>query len=151
MTTMIEFQYSSELPVQAQVVREHTLNMKGVNFELAPLVKMTCPKRFYETSIINWPKNKHVFNSVLLLGGIIPIDIHRFFFTELKPTGFEEKSNTILNKVWHHKRLVVDSDDGCLVVDLVAYETRLPFIGELIKPIYEFIFEHRHKRLREKF
>ena len=148
---MIEFDYTSELRVEADALRKDAFTMKGVNFELFPPIKMTSPKKYSEKSIIEWPKNVGVFKSVLLLGGFIPIDCHSFKFVELEQDRFEELSSTLMNKVWNHKRTITDSGKNCLVVDKVSYQSRTPLVGSLMKPIYRYIFEHRHRRLRSKY
>ena len=148
---MIEFEYSSELKVDAEILRRDAFTMKGVNFELFPLVKMTSTTRYSNTSILEWPKNQQVFTSILLLGGIVPIDYHNFTFVALESDGFEECSNTLMNKEWKHKRTIKDFGGNALVIDNVSYKSRIYFVGLLMKPIYKFIFKHRHKRLREKY
>ncbi len=147
---MIEFEYSSELKIDAEILRKDAFTMKGVNFELFPLVKMTSPTHYSDKSILEWPKNQRVFTSILLLGGIVPIDYHDFTFVALELDGFEECSNTLMNKEWKHKRTIIDSGGASLVVDKVSYRSRVSFVGLLMKSIYKFIFKHRHKRLRRK-
>ncbi len=148
---MIEFECSSEHNVDVEMLRENTFSMSGVNFELSPLVRMTFPRRYSDMSILEWPKNQHVFTSVLLLFGVIPFDYHKFIFVALEKDGFEECSSTLMNKEWCHKRTIVASGGTSLVIDKVSYQPRLPFVGLLMKPIYKFTFERRHKRLDLKY
>lgn len=143
----MEFECLSEHNIDVEILRKNAFTMKGVNFELFPLVKMTSPKNYSGMSILKWPQNQHVFTSILLLGGIIPIDYHKFTFVALAQNGFEECSTTLLNKEWCHKRTIVDSDGISMVIDKVSYKPYVPFIGWLMKPVYKSIFEYRHKRL----
>lgn len=144
---MPNFQLSSTLKQDANTVRKNIFTMKGVNAELYPFIKMTAPNDYITKSILEWPKNEFLFNSVLLLGGVIPIDLHRFKFVALGQHGFEEDSCTLMNKRWNHKREIVTSRDGCVVTDRVSYEPRIALVGKLLKPVYQFIFKHRHKKL----
>ena len=148
---MMEFEYTSELKVGAEILRRDAFTMEGVNFELFPLIKMTSPKTHTSKSILEWPKNERVFTSVLLLLGFIPVDCHSFNFIGLEHDGFEEHSSTFMNKIWNHKRTIIDAGNRSLVVDKVSYQSRTPLIGSLMKPLYKFIFEHRHNRLRSKY
>lgn len=148
---MIEFECLSEHNVDVETLRKNAFSMSGVNFELSPLVRMTSPRRYSDMSILEWPKNQQVFTSVLLLFGVIPIDYHKFIFVALEQDGFEERSSTLMNKEWRHKRVIVASGGTSLVIDNVSYKPRLPFVGLLMKSIYKFIFEHRHKRLNGKY
>ena len=148
---MIEFECSSEHNIDVETLGKNVFSMSGVNFELSPLVRMTSPRRYLDISILEWPKNQRVFTSVLLLGGLIPVDYHKFLFVALEPDGFEERSSTLMNKEWRHKRTVVASGGTSWVIDKVSYQPRSPFFGLLMKPIYKFIFEHRHKRLDGKY
>ncbi len=148
---MIEFECSSEHNVDVEILRKNAFSMNGVNFELSPLVRMTSPRCYSDMSILEWPRNQHVFTSVLLLFSAIPVDYHKFIFVALEQDGFEERSSTLMNKEWFHKRTIIASGEASLVVDKVSYQSRLPFVGLLMKPLYKFIFERRHKRLGGKY
>ena len=148
---MIEFECTSELRVGAERLRRDAFTMEGVNFELFPIIKMTSPNNYSDKSILEWPKNERIFTSVLLLGCFIPIDCHSFKFVNIEKDGFEECSSTLMNRGWNHKRTIVDAGKTSLVIDKVSYQSRAPLIGALMKPVYTYIFEHRHKRLRSKY
>jgi len=95
--------------------------------------------------------NEKFFTSVILLFGFIPIDIHHIKFDEVLETGFRESSSSLVMKHWNHNREVESLEQGCVLTDEISFSTRMPFLGAIIKPIYLFVFSHRHERLREKF
>ena len=145
------FKRSSNLPVGVEDFLS-TLTMSGVNAELRPLVKMTTPKDWANRPILDWPVNEHLFNSWILLIGILPIDRHSIYFRSITPgKGFAEASWSAANKYWLHERSVVPTQTGCRVTDIVEYESRLPLVGHLLKPVYELVFQHRHQYLRSNY
>ena len=139
------------LPVGATQLSNELLNMKGVNSELWPYLKMTAPNNWYEKSIKEWPINQYLFRSKVLLFGILPVDIHRFKFDSVSNTGFKESSVSLLNSLWCHERTVVSNGSNTSVKDAVYYQSRCGLLGVLIKPAYKLIFKHRHKRLTVKY
>jgi hypothetical protein len=128
------------------------LTMCGVNRELRPLVSMTAPGEWRDRPILQWPVQQRLFSSWILLLGLIPIDRHVFYFHAIDPDrGFTEGSASIINRLWRHRRWISPLDGGCRVVDTVSYESRLPGLGHLFKPVYRLVFWHRHRKLRRRF
>ena len=148
---MPSFTYSSSLLVPAETLLA-TLNMAGVNAELSPLVRMTAPESFSARSILDWPQQKPLFRSWILLCGFVPVDRHTFFFEVIDPNeGFSERSTSLTNEYWCHKRSVVSTDSGCRVTDTIAFKSRMPLIDLLFKPVYQGVFWCRHRHLRRRY
>lgn len=148
---MLSFELETQFPISADELAQSTLNMSGVNYELAPLLKMTAPKTWQSTNITDWPTNKNLFGSNILLLGIIPIDRHYFKFETIDRSGFKEISKSIINAQWCHERLIKNIGSGSVIKDVITYQSKLVFLGAFLKPIYKAIFKHRHNRLRTKY
>ena len=148
---MHSFTISSNLPVTAEEILR-TLTMAGVNSELSPLVKMTAPRSWANRSILEWPEQQHLFDSWILFLGMLPIDRHSFYFDSINPhEGFIEASSSTTNSRWCHQRRISPAQEGCRVSDIVEYQSRLPLLGYLLKPIYRLVFWCRHRNLRSKY
>ena len=139
------------LPVGATQLSNELLDMKGVNDELWPYLKMTGPNNWYEKPIKEWPINQKLFTSKILFLGVLPIDAHCFKFESVSSTGFKEFSKTLLNSAWHHERSIVSNGSNTILKDVVYYQSRCSLLGSFLKPFYQVIFTHRHKRLKGKY
>ena len=145
---MPSFYFSSDLPVATEDILA-SLNMHGVNAELSPLVRMTAPVLYAERSILEWPVQRTLFESWVLLFGFLPIDRHAFFFEAINSNqGFSERSTSWINEYWSHERKVASLHTGCRVTDTVNYKSRVPVVDRLLKPLYQLVFWQRHKNLR---
>ena len=145
------FQISSHLNCSPEQLLG-TLTMQGVNRELAPLVRMTVPEAWRDKLITQWPAQQPLFSSWVLLFSVLPIDRHSFFFDAIDPaSGFNENSSTWTNKHWQHQRTIRSAQSGCEVTDTVQYESRLPLLGALFKPVYRWVFARRHQLLRRTY
>jgi ligand-binding SRPBCC domain-containing protein len=158
MTGEVHFEITSPLTAPADVVWKHAGSMAGVNYELMPLVRMTAPRRFRELHIEDWVSANEntrtgIFTSLILLGGILPYDLHFFGMERVDPgRGFAEHSTTLFMRHWRHTRRVEPTgDSSCTVTDVIACTPRLPLIAPLVRPIFRLVFAHRHRRLRAKF
>lgn len=146
-----EFRESVDLPVPAQAVLDN-LHLAGVNEELRPLVRMTCPAGSEKRPIFEWPAGQTLFASWILLFGVLPIDRHSFFLERIEPgRGFHESSSSLTNRSWKHRRIVETTPEGCRVTDTVSFECRLPLLGALLKPVYRMVFRHRHRVLKRRY
>ncbi len=144
----MKFEVSSNLELSSEDV-SGLLTMDGVNRELGPFVRMTAPPEWSNKAIFEWPTGKVLFSSWILLFGIFPIDRHKFFLQEVdRQRGFAEKSSSLTNKLWHHRREIDQTGASCRVADSVEFQCRLPVLAYILAPIYRFIFKHRHKVLR---
>ena len=149
--TVYSIYVQSRVPGDAATIASELLTMQGVNYELMPITRMTAPRVWRETPIPEWPVQEHLFDSVLLLFGILPFDRHRFGLLETGPSGFSESSSSLFMKAWRHDRVIEDQGGVVRVTDSVQFEPRVKLLGALVSPIYETVFRHRHKRLTRKF
>lgn len=148
---MPSFTFSSDLPVPFEKFLT-TLTMSGVNAELSPLVRMTAPESFSVGNILDWPEQQELFQSWILLFGFLPIDRHAFFLEGVnRNEGFSERSTSLTNEYWCHKRKVVSTSSGCRVTDTVRFKSRIPLIDVLFKPSYQVVFWCRHRNLRRRY
>ena len=148
---MRRFRIESRVAGNATLISQKHLTMEGVNFELMPLIRMTAPANLYTCHLKELSANTKSFNSLVLLLGFIPVDIHSFAFLELDEQGFSEQSSSLLNSLWQHERLIKACDDECIIIDEISFVTRIKLLSPLLLPIYKAIFKHRHKRLRKKW
>lgn len=147
----LRFCRSSDLGVDVEVILA-TLTLSGVNAELSPLVRMTAPAAFAQRPLQEWPERQHLFNSWILLFGVLPVDRHAFYLHSVMPgKGFVETSSSTINTLWKHERTITPVETGCRVTDIVEYRCRLPLMGYLLKPLYTLVFWRRHRYLRSMY
>lgn len=147
----LRFSRSSNLPVAAEVVLA-TLTLSGVNAELRPLVRMTAPADYARRPLREWPERQPLFNSWILLLGVLPVDRHAFYLQSVTPgKGFVETSTSVLNAAWNHQRTIVPVAGGCRVTDTVEYRSRIALLGYLLKPVYQLVFWNRHRNLGSRY
>ena len=147
----VSFARCSDLDVKAEDFASQ-LTMPAVNTELRPLARMTFPAEWASRPILDWPENQLLFRSWILLFGLLPVDRHAIRFQATMPgRGFEENSRSIVNRRWCHRRKISPGQNGCRVEDIVEYESRLPLLGYLLKPLYQWVFRQRHRNLRARY
>lgn len=123
--------------------------MAAVNAELGPWLKMTAPPPWDDQPIVDWPAKTALFSSWILLFGVLPIDKHTFYLQSTdNATGFDERSSSIINRLWQHTRTAQPTDCGCTLTDTVTFECRLPLFTALLRPVYRLVFQRRHNYLR---
>ncbi|MBJ7536557.1 hypothetical protein [Marinomonas transparens] len=148
---MQTFEMELFLPVEPELLKEDLFTMSGVNYELAPMIKMSAPEKWGSKAITQWPVNEEIFTSTISLFGVIPIDRHRFKLLSINSSGFIESSSSLFNSVWSHERTITKNGSGANVKDVVGYKNKIGLLGSLLKPVYRSIFTHRHKRLKLKY
>lgn len=127
--------------------------MRGVNEELRPFVRMTSPPRGDRLEASDLVDLDGLASWLLLLG-FVPIDRHRFGFDEIvEGERFAERSTSIVNRSWQHRRSVSHGGlPGTAVVqDDIVVEPRLAFLAPLSRVGVGAVFRHRHRRLRRRF
>lgn len=145
------FTVASELPIKTGGFLG-PLTLEHVNWELWPLVRMTAPAPWLDKPLLQWPTGQILFTSWVLLLGILPIDRHRFYLDAVDPAvGFAENSNTWTNRQWQHVRKLENTAEGCRITDTLHFQCRLSLLGHVLKPVYQWVFEHRHRRLRRRY
>jgi ligand-binding SRPBCC domain-containing protein len=142
---------SSVLPVEPERAWAHATSMAGVNAELRPLVRMTAPREARGKTIVDVPVGERAFTSVILAGGLVPIDLHFLTLESAGEREFQEASSSLLWRSWRHRRTVEPAPGGCVLTDRVAFTSRVPGIARLATPLVRAVFRHRHRRLRALF
>ncbi len=152
MNRRAEFELTSELPCGADAAWARMTTFEGINDEFRPLLKMTAPAAVREAGLAAVTPGERICRSWLLLFGLIPIDYDDLVLESIGPgTEFHERSTMLTQRLWHHDRVVVNTEAGCSVTDHVAWEPRLPIPGALLKPIFRAVFRYRHHRLQRHF
>ncbi|HET6949430.1 MAG TPA: hypothetical protein VFI47_03585 [Acidimicrobiales bacterium] len=127
--------------------------MAGVNAELAPYVRMTHPRHLQSLDDHPVPMGEVAFHSWLLAGRVLPFDRHALCLEAvIDGEGFDEESTSWMQRRWRHERRLVDEGDGtCTVTDHLVVEPRLGVLRPLAARVVRFLFEHRHRRLVQRF
>jgi hypothetical protein len=121
--------------------------MDGVNAELAPMHMSHPPDAAIGPDV---PLGQPLFRSFVSLWGIVPLDVHEFALVEIRMgAGFHERSRSLLERSWVHRRTLSDAADGVELTDELEFEPRL--MGFLVARIIAATFVRRHRRLRRLF
>lgn len=128
----------------------HASTMEGVNSELSPWIRMTVPAPMRGKRLDDLEVGQEAFGSVLLAFGFVPFDLHHLTLERVYPRGFDEESWTWMQRRWRHERRVDAVQGGCVVSDRLVVAPRFGPVA-LVKPFVRWIFEARHRALREKF
>jgi hypothetical protein len=143
----------SELAASVDAVWHFVGAMSGVNYELAPWVRMTVAPAARAMRVEDAPLGRLAFQSWVLLFGVIPYDRHGLTITSVAPPhGFLEESPSWTQRLWRHeRRLDARGSDRCVLWDRVTFTPRVPGVAALLAPVIGFVFRHRHRRLRGLF
>jgi ligand-binding SRPBCC domain-containing protein len=148
----LEFVTRSRLPAAPERVWEHVSTMEGVNYELAPLFRMTHPPGVDRIDESLGELGRPVFRSRVLLFGLIPVDYDDITIVRLDPgRGFLERSPLGTQRLWEHERVIQPDGAGCELVDRVAHDPRVPVAQRAQSALLRRVFHHRHRRLRRRF
>ncbi len=147
------FEVSSRLEASAEDVWKRVTTAAGVNAELMPIARMTVPRGAGDFDIADATPGTSLGRSWILLFGVLPIDWDRIHLVGVEAgRGFHERSQMLTQRVWEHRRALEPLGAGaCTVTDRVSFEPRLPFMAPLLRPLFEAVFRHRHRRLRRHF
>ena len=152
MTRRLEFSICSRLAAPAQEVWRQASTMAGVNRELWPLARMTCPggrSRLDDPSVV---LGERLFRSWILLFGLIPVDYDDLTIVALEPQGgFLEDSTMLSQSRWQHRRSVHAIEGGCSITDHVEFVPRVGPLGRLYQAVFQFAFRLRHRNLKKQF
>jgi hypothetical protein len=144
----IAFSVSSRLAAPAAAVWARAVSWDGVNAELWPL-RMTAPRQWRARELAGVPCGQPLFDSWILLLGVLPMDLHRFRLESLGPgMRFQEDSGSLLVRQWRHQRIVEPEGACCVVTDRLEIVPRLALLGWLLAPVYRLVFANRHRKLR---
>lgn len=148
MGRMIEFTRVSRLAAPATQVWSRAITWEGVNAELWP-IRMSAPAEWRARPINEFPCGQPLFESWILLFGLLPNDIHHFQFESIGPGfQFQEHSSSLVNRQWRHRRVVKADGEGCIVTDQLQIMPRIALFGMMMAPVYRLVFWNRHRKLR---
>ena len=109
----LEFVTRSRLPAAPERVWEHISTMEGVNYELAPLFRMTHPPEVDRIDESLGELGRPVFRSRVLLFGLIPVDYDDITIVRLDHgRGFIERSTLGTQRLWEHERVIQPAGGG---------------------------------------
>lgn len=152
---MHSVEQSSALGRAAADVWARAVTEEGINDELRPLLRMTMPRGLRGKTIDAIEAGEPLGWSLILLGGLLPVDYDDLCLAELGPgRRFLERSRTLAFTVWQHERIVEpDGERACRVTDRLGFELRsslawFPGMAWLARTIVGALFRHRHRRLR---
>ena len=143
----------SVLDAPPEAVWERVTAIAGVNDELRPWLRMTCPlpdARLDDQDVV---PGERLFRSWILLLGLVPIDYDDVTLTGVEPgRGFHEDSRMLSQRRWRHDRTLEPREGGrTAVTDRLRFEPRVPGTARLTRAIVRRTFSHRHRRLRRRF
>lgn len=146
---MIELRFASALAPPPERIWPLIASMHGVNDELGPWLSMSHPPHL--DSLDSARPGEVLFVSRIRVLGWLPVDRHRLRFDALYPgEGFDERSESDLQRVWIHRRRLSAQGTGSRLVDELAFELRLPGIAPFATALVKQVFQHRHRRLRRR-
>jgi ligand-binding SRPBCC domain-containing protein len=146
------FRIASRVCASPEQVWAHATSAAGVNYELAPLLRMTHPPGMSSLVDISQPLGKPLFRSKILLFGVLPIDFDDVTLEAIDPgRGFRERSPMLSQKAWIHERSLEPLDGGARVVDRITFEPKIPGTAPILAPLVHVVFRNRHRRLVRLF
>jgi ligand-binding SRPBCC domain-containing protein len=146
------FTCSTPVNAAAEQLWMHASTFAGINRELWPWVRMTCPAAIPRLTPETVPLGRRAFRSWILLFGLVPVEYDDFTLVELDPgRGFSEVSRLFSLREWHHRRSLTPIETGCLLTDEIALAPRWRGTGWLLTAVYQLVFAWRHRRLRRIF
>jgi ligand-binding SRPBCC domain-containing protein len=129
---------------------------EGINDELWPVLRMTTPRGLGSLDLDSVEPGTRLGRSVLLLGGVLPVDYDDLGIAEIEPGHrFLERSTMLSMRSWRHERVLEDVDGGCRITDALTLEPRLALaLGlapDFAAGVVGLLFSHRHRRLTRRF
>lgn len=149
---MAPLRFESRLATPAADVWAEVSTMDGVNAELGPFIRMTHPAHAARLEGAHVEPGALLFQSWLLAFGLLPIDRHALSLERLYPgEGFDERSTSLMQREWIHRRRVLPAGSGCIVTDELQFEPRVSLAAPVLRAVIGALFRHRHRRLRRRF
>lgn len=130
---------------------------QGINYELAPWLRMTMPRPLEGRTLDDVELGRPLGRSWLLLFGFLPFDYDDLMIGERdRGRRFLETSSTLTMARWNHERVLIPRDRGCEVTDKLCFQPRGLFarsrtVRRAMRSIVTAIFRHRHRRLTDYF
>ena len=146
------FEVASVVPAPPDAVWDRVTTFEGVNDELMPIVRMTCPTSLRRIDPATVPLGRTWFRSWILLFGVLPFDYDDLRLLAIEPgRGFHEDSTMLTQRRWVHRRDLEPVDGGTRVRDRIDFEPRVPGLGAVLGIVFRAVFRHRHRRLAAHF
>lgn len=124
----------------------------GINAELAPWLRMTCPSGLARLDPALTPVGARLFRSVILLFDVLPVEYDDLAFERFEPGhGFKERSTTMTLRRWGHERTLTPHGSGCELTDRLTFVPRWAPLLPVATLVVRALFRHRHRRLRAQF
>lgn len=140
------------VPASPEAVWERVTSFDGVNDELMPIARMTCPRELRRIDASVVPIGRPWFRSWILLFGVLPFDWDHLRIMAIEPgRGFHEDSTMLTQRRWVHRRTLDPAVGGTTVTDRIEFEPRLPLVGPALRMLFQAVFRHRHRRLAAHF
>lgn len=148
-----EIRFASKLNADRQSVWNSICRMKGVNYELSPIIRMTYPADADKTNIEDAQVGQTLFVSLILMFRFIPCDLHYLRLEKVDQSrGFSENSTSLMQRSWKHERKLRSVDaNRCILMDQVRFDPKIQMTGLFLEPFVRRLFEHRHRRLHKRF
>ncbi len=149
---LVSFEVASVVPAPPDAVWARVTTFEGVNDELMPIVRMTCPRELRAIDPATVPIGRPWFRSWLLLFGVLPFDWDYLRLLAIEPgRSFHEDSTMLSQRRWVHRRDLEPVQGGTRVRDRIDFEPRLAVLGSVLRPVLQAVFRHRHRRLAAHF
>ncbi|MDQ2676511.1 MAG: hypothetical protein M3Y34_06850 [Actinomycetota bacterium] len=151
------FQITTALAAPAEQVWASAVEPDGINYELGPWVSMSMPRAIEPGMTIEDVELAVPIGRSWIRFARVPVDYDDLCLVERGPgMRFLERSKLGSARLWEHEREVIaTSESTCELTDRVAIDLRSPLrmIGgvRLAPRIIRRLFEHRHKRLAERW
>jgi ligand-binding SRPBCC domain-containing protein len=150
----VEISRSTPLRAAPADVWRHATSLDGINREMGPWLKMTAPPEARGLALddAGVALGEPLFTSVVLFGGVVPVERMRVTITELEPgRRFVERSPMLAVRAWRHERTIDAHPAGCLISDRVSFEPRVGAASALLRSAIGAFFAHRHRQLGRLF
>jgi ligand-binding SRPBCC domain-containing protein len=148
----VEVSFTCILDAPPEMVWERAGRMSGINDELWPLAKMTCPAHLDRIAAPPHAVGGPPVHSWMLAFGVVPIERRSIVFEVLEEGRFVDCSTGWLHGRWRHDRSVVAVGDGTtLLTDKLLLEPHVRLMDVIVRPTVSRTFRRRHRRLRRHF
>ncbi len=152
--TVVVITRSTPLGATAAEVWRHATSLDGINREMAPWLRMTAPAAARGVALddASATLGQPLFASLVLLGGVLPVERMHVTLTELEPgRRFVERSPMLTVRRWRHERTIDPHLAGCRVTDRVSFEPRIALAAMALRAAVRAFFAHRHRQLGRIF
>lgn len=156
---MVSFQirHKTRVPVNADIVWQFVTTLEGINAELRPLMSMTTPPHWPDTSLAQVKVPIHLGKSWIFAGGLLLVDYDDLSIVELDERRFKEESTMLSASSWTHERIVHEHSPTSSTIEDIVTVTPRKFISatRLGIRVHRFIittvFGHRHRRIAKLY